>query len=195
VFDELPTYLIDVLEEMGDDAARRCYWDMGPWSDLLRVWRPLGIPASRVTFKVGSDALACETAARAGATLRPSPSVHESMRVSWFRCFPQWRLQMSDRLGCVLLFPAVAAPAAGQRGDVGAVGQDPERAPAARGPAVPAVLHGGRLRSLHPPAGAPPVISELHSDPSNHPGTALHAPCHPSAHHDVCSCKDSPEPA
>ena len=53
VFDELPTYLIDVLEEMGNDAARRCFWDMGPWSDLLRVWRPLGVPTSRVTFKVG----------------------------------------------------------------------------------------------------------------------------------------------
>jgi len=75
VFDELPTYLIDVLEEMGDDAVRRCYWDMGPWSDLLRVWRPLGVPASRVTFKVGSDALAPALAARVDVTLPPSPCV------------------------------------------------------------------------------------------------------------------------
>lgn len=52
MFDELPTYLIDVLEEMGDDVGRRCFWDMGPWSDLVRVWRPLGVPSSRVTFKV-----------------------------------------------------------------------------------------------------------------------------------------------
>ena len=52
LFDDMPTYLIDVLEEIGDDAARRCYWDMGPWSDLTRVWRPLGKPSARVTFKV-----------------------------------------------------------------------------------------------------------------------------------------------
>ena len=58
VFDDMPTYLIDVLEEMGDDAARRCFWDMGPWSDLTRVWRPLGMPSSRVTFKVTQHAIA-----------------------------------------------------------------------------------------------------------------------------------------
>ena len=75
MFDDLPTYLIDVLEEMGDDAARRCYWDMGPWSDLLRVWRPLGVPASRVTFKVGPDAPTLRIAARVGVALQMRPNV------------------------------------------------------------------------------------------------------------------------
>lgn len=27
---------MDVLEEVGDDVARRCYWDFGDWSDLWR---------------------------------------------------------------------------------------------------------------------------------------------------------------
>lgn len=37
-FDEEPAYLIDVIEEVGADVARRCYWDFGRWSDLWRVW-------------------------------------------------------------------------------------------------------------------------------------------------------------
>lgn len=28
--------VMDVLEEVGDDVARRCYWDFGDWSDLWR---------------------------------------------------------------------------------------------------------------------------------------------------------------
>ena len=34
--------MMDVIEEMGNDVAHRCYWDFGRWSDLLRVWRPAG---------------------------------------------------------------------------------------------------------------------------------------------------------
>jgi hypothetical protein len=30
------TYIMDVLEEVGSDVARRCYWDFGDWSDLWR---------------------------------------------------------------------------------------------------------------------------------------------------------------
>lgn len=30
------TYIMDVLEEVGADVARRCYWDFGDWSDLWR---------------------------------------------------------------------------------------------------------------------------------------------------------------
>ena len=53
---DMPTYLMDVVEQMGDDVARRCYWDWGPWSDLTRLWRPVDIPKQHgtyVTFKVG----------------------------------------------------------------------------------------------------------------------------------------------
>jgi hypothetical protein len=28
--------VMDVLEEVGDDVARRCFWDFGDWSDLWR---------------------------------------------------------------------------------------------------------------------------------------------------------------
>lgn len=35
-------YMMDILEEAGSDIARRSYWDFGRWSDLWRVWRPLG---------------------------------------------------------------------------------------------------------------------------------------------------------
>lgn len=30
------TYVMDVLEEVGVDVARRCFWDFGDWSDLWR---------------------------------------------------------------------------------------------------------------------------------------------------------------
>lgn len=46
---------MDVIEEMGDDCARRCYWDFGRWSDLWRVWRPAGNdrqPEEAVDFEV-----------------------------------------------------------------------------------------------------------------------------------------------
>lgn len=36
------SYVMDVIEEMGNDVAHRCYWDFGRWSDLCRVWRPTG---------------------------------------------------------------------------------------------------------------------------------------------------------
>ncbi|KAK9829934.1 hypothetical protein WJX72_008722 [[Myrmecia] bisecta] len=36
-----PTYMIDVIEEIGFDVAHRCYWDFGRWSDLWRIWRPI----------------------------------------------------------------------------------------------------------------------------------------------------------
>jgi hypothetical protein len=43
------TYLMDVLEEVGSDAARRCYWDFGDWSDIWRETKP--VPAA-VTLEV-----------------------------------------------------------------------------------------------------------------------------------------------
>ncbi len=44
---ELPeavTYLMDVVEECGGDLVRRCYWDIGDFSDWWRQYRavPLG---------------------------------------------------------------------------------------------------------------------------------------------------------
>lgn len=40
---------MDVLEEVGDDVARRCYWDFGDWSDL---WRETKHVPSGVSLKV-----------------------------------------------------------------------------------------------------------------------------------------------
>ena len=34
--------MMDVVEEVGYDSSRRCYWDFGRWSDLWRVWRRVG---------------------------------------------------------------------------------------------------------------------------------------------------------
>eukprot|EP00891_Asterochloris_glomerata_P001080 jgi/Astpho2/1080/fgenesh1_pg.00017_%23_19_t len=34
-----PTYLMDVIEEVGSDIAIRHYWDLGRWAELWRVWR------------------------------------------------------------------------------------------------------------------------------------------------------------
>ena len=35
-------YLMNIVENLGSDAARQYYWDFGRWSDLWRVWRPPG---------------------------------------------------------------------------------------------------------------------------------------------------------
>jgi hypothetical protein len=40
---------MDVLEEVGDDVARRCYWDFGDWSDL---WRETKHVPNAVTLQV-----------------------------------------------------------------------------------------------------------------------------------------------
>ena len=35
-------YVIDILEESAASLVKQCYWDFGRWSDLWRVWRPVG---------------------------------------------------------------------------------------------------------------------------------------------------------
>ncbi len=35
-------YVISIIENLGGDMARQCYWDVGRWSDLWRVWRLAG---------------------------------------------------------------------------------------------------------------------------------------------------------
>lgn len=46
----VPLYVGDVIDEVGPDHARRCYWDYGPWAVLWRSWRqPEDEP---VTFEV-----------------------------------------------------------------------------------------------------------------------------------------------
>lgn len=35
-------YVISIIENLGGDMARQCYWDVGRWSDLWRVWRMAG---------------------------------------------------------------------------------------------------------------------------------------------------------
>lgn len=61
--DQVPrTFIMDILEEAGPDIARRCFWDFGKWSDLWRVWRPVGsnrpsrealltLPVRSITFQ------------------------------------------------------------------------------------------------------------------------------------------------
>ncbi len=39
--EEEPTYAADVLEEVGQAVAQRCYWDFGRYSDLQRDFRPV----------------------------------------------------------------------------------------------------------------------------------------------------------
>jgi hypothetical protein len=46
--------VMDVLEEVGDDVARRCYWDFGDWSDL---WRETKHVPSGVNLQVGCRVL------------------------------------------------------------------------------------------------------------------------------------------
>ena len=45
-------YVMDVLEELGDDIAHRVYWDFGRWSDLHRRWKavPESITLADVLF-------------------------------------------------------------------------------------------------------------------------------------------------
>jgi hypothetical protein len=45
------TYVMDVLEEVGADVSRRCFWDFGDWSDL---WRDTKHVPLDVTLQVGS---------------------------------------------------------------------------------------------------------------------------------------------
>lgn len=40
------TYIMDVLEEVGGDAARRCFWDFGDWSDLWRETKHVPLDVS-----------------------------------------------------------------------------------------------------------------------------------------------------
>lgn len=35
-------HIIDILEESGPHLVKHCYWDFGRWSDLWRIWRPVG---------------------------------------------------------------------------------------------------------------------------------------------------------
>lgn len=41
-FEEEVNYLINIIENIGSDLTRQCYWDFGRWSDLWRVWRQPG---------------------------------------------------------------------------------------------------------------------------------------------------------
>lgn len=43
--------VMDVVEEVGDDVARRCYWDFGDWSDL---WRETKHVPNAVSLQVSS---------------------------------------------------------------------------------------------------------------------------------------------
>ena len=36
------TYVIDIMEESGPTLVKECYWDFGRWSDMWRIWRPVG---------------------------------------------------------------------------------------------------------------------------------------------------------
>lgn len=40
--EEEVNYMISIVENLGGDAARQCYWDLGRWSDLWKVWRVAG---------------------------------------------------------------------------------------------------------------------------------------------------------
>lgn len=34
-------YLFELIQEQGNQISRSCYWDIGPYSDILRVWKPV----------------------------------------------------------------------------------------------------------------------------------------------------------
>lgn len=40
--DESRGHIMDILEESDQALVQHCYWDFGRWSDLWRVWRPVG---------------------------------------------------------------------------------------------------------------------------------------------------------
>lgn len=42
VEDEAAVYVIGIIENLGSDMARQCYWNVGRWSDLWKVWRMAG---------------------------------------------------------------------------------------------------------------------------------------------------------
>lgn len=49
------TYIMDVLEEVGTDVARRCYWDFGDWSDLWRETKHVPLDVSlQVSLRLAS---------------------------------------------------------------------------------------------------------------------------------------------
>ncbi|KAI8469209.1 MAG: cell morphogenesis central region-domain-containing protein [Monoraphidium minutum] len=56
---EATTYLMDVLEEVGGDAARRCYWDFGDWSDVWRDARPAPPDVGLESLMPASDDVGC----------------------------------------------------------------------------------------------------------------------------------------
>lgn len=35
------SFLADIIDFTGDDVLRASYWDIGPWSDMWRAWRPI----------------------------------------------------------------------------------------------------------------------------------------------------------
>ena len=54
-FEEEVNYLMNIIENIGGDLTRQCYWDFGRWSDLWRVWRQPGIeriPGDGTDFEV-----------------------------------------------------------------------------------------------------------------------------------------------
>lgn len=65
--------VMDVLEEVGDDVARRCYWDFGDWSDLWRETKhvPNGISLQVCSCSSAGCQLCCGTVA-----CRPKPCGH-----------------------------------------------------------------------------------------------------------------------
>ncbi|EIE19264.1 hypothetical protein COCSUDRAFT_48883 [Coccomyxa subellipsoidea C-169] len=74
--DESTVYMMDILEEAGPDIARRCYWDFGKWSDLWRVWRPIGAERPSRDAAVGLPEL-----------MRRALMYEDSVR--WARCLAE----------------------------------------------------------------------------------------------------------
>eukprot|EP00775_Hariotina_reticulata_P013221 gene13221-13351_t len=49
------TCIMDVLEEVGADVARRCYWDFGDWSDLWRETKQVPLDVGLNSVMAASD--------------------------------------------------------------------------------------------------------------------------------------------
>ncbi|WIA40102.1 hypothetical protein OEZ86_013510 [Tetradesmus obliquus] len=49
------TYVMDVLEEVGVDVARRCFWDFGDWSDLWRDTKHVPLDVTLQSVMAASD--------------------------------------------------------------------------------------------------------------------------------------------